>query len=408
MAPAFAVPRMLARNSLTLQDFDFFEIHEAFAGTVLSHAGRLGGRRNSAGTGWAWTPAGHHRPLQAERQRLLAGRRPPVCRHRRTHRGHAGEDAARKGFGPRPDLRVRRRRAGRRGDPGGALSMADKYLELVNSGFTKKLAEALGLPRPAILRRYAPGAPLVPGPVLVLGNSPGAQELADTLLGWGLDVRRHAVRGVHSSAGSSCCSMTLAAPEELSAPCWPPGLHCASWPPAAAWSRFAGRRHWKPMRRRRPPCARASTVLRSLGRRTARRGDRQRHRARRTASRPPLRPPWRRCASCFRAAAPTSTGSSSPWIPTPGPCRRTSTGRWPARSRWSPAPRAASAQPSPRTLHRDGATVVVVDVPAAGDALAKVANQVSRHRPAAGHHPGRCRPGDHRARPGTARADWTS
>ncbi|HEY8294072.1 MAG TPA: acetyl-CoA C-acetyltransferase, partial [Micrococcaceae bacterium] len=36
MAPAFAVPRLLARNSLTLDDFDFFEIHEAFAGTVLS------------------------------------------------------------------------------------------------------------------------------------------------------------------------------------------------------------------------------------------------------------------------------------------------------------------------------------------------------------------------------------
>lgn len=36
MAPAFAVPRLLARNNLTLDDFDFFEIHEAFAGTVLS------------------------------------------------------------------------------------------------------------------------------------------------------------------------------------------------------------------------------------------------------------------------------------------------------------------------------------------------------------------------------------
>jgi acetyl-CoA C-acetyltransferase len=36
MAPAFAVPRLLARNNLTLEDIDFFEIHEAFAGTVLS------------------------------------------------------------------------------------------------------------------------------------------------------------------------------------------------------------------------------------------------------------------------------------------------------------------------------------------------------------------------------------
>ena len=36
MAPAFAVPRLLARNGLTLADFDVVEIHEAFAATVLA------------------------------------------------------------------------------------------------------------------------------------------------------------------------------------------------------------------------------------------------------------------------------------------------------------------------------------------------------------------------------------
>jgi acetyl-CoA C-acetyltransferase len=35
-APAYAVPRMLARRGLTLQDFDFYEIHEAFAAQVLA------------------------------------------------------------------------------------------------------------------------------------------------------------------------------------------------------------------------------------------------------------------------------------------------------------------------------------------------------------------------------------
>jgi acetyl-CoA C-acetyltransferase len=35
-APVFAVPRLLERNGLTLQDFDFYEIHEAFASTVLA------------------------------------------------------------------------------------------------------------------------------------------------------------------------------------------------------------------------------------------------------------------------------------------------------------------------------------------------------------------------------------
>jgi len=36
MAPAYAVPRLLARHGLTLQDFDYYEIHEAFASQVLA------------------------------------------------------------------------------------------------------------------------------------------------------------------------------------------------------------------------------------------------------------------------------------------------------------------------------------------------------------------------------------
>ncbi|HLV77585.1 MAG TPA: acetyl-CoA C-acetyltransferase [Marinobacter sp.] len=36
MAPAYAVPRLLEKAGLTLQDFDFYEIHEAFAAQVLS------------------------------------------------------------------------------------------------------------------------------------------------------------------------------------------------------------------------------------------------------------------------------------------------------------------------------------------------------------------------------------
>ena len=36
MAPAYAVARMLQREGLSLQDFDFYEIHEGFASQVLS------------------------------------------------------------------------------------------------------------------------------------------------------------------------------------------------------------------------------------------------------------------------------------------------------------------------------------------------------------------------------------
>ena len=36
MAPVYAVPKLLEKAGLTLQDFDFYEIHEAFASQVLA------------------------------------------------------------------------------------------------------------------------------------------------------------------------------------------------------------------------------------------------------------------------------------------------------------------------------------------------------------------------------------
>ncbi|WP_423181413.1 3-oxoacyl-ACP reductase [Arthrobacter sp. NyZ413] len=75
--------------------------------------------------------------------------------------------------------------------------MSDKYTQFVSHGIGKDLAKRLGLPQPARLRRYAPGSPLVPGPVLVLGtgslDAHGADELASELAAWGLDVRRNAL-----------------------------------------------------------------------------------------------------------------------------------------------------------------------------------------------------------------------
>ena len=53
MAPTVAVPEMLARNGLTLQDFDLYEIHEAFAAQVLCTL-RAWESENTAGTASAW------------------------------------------------------------------------------------------------------------------------------------------------------------------------------------------------------------------------------------------------------------------------------------------------------------------------------------------------------------------
>ena len=68
--------------------------------------------------------------------------------------------------------------------------MGDRYLELVNSPVGSALASRVGLPRPAVLRRYQPGAPLLPGPLL-LGSAtgtvrPGLTELLGRI---GAEVR---------------------------------------------------------------------------------------------------------------------------------------------------------------------------------------------------------------------------
>jgi acetyl-CoA C-acetyltransferase len=52
MAPAFAIPRLLARNGLHLADIDIWEIHEAFAAQLLFHMKALEDRHfvtNKAG-----------------------------------------------------------------------------------------------------------------------------------------------------------------------------------------------------------------------------------------------------------------------------------------------------------------------------------------------------------------------
>ncbi len=69
--------------------------------------------------------------------------------------------------------------------------MTDTYTLFVNKGLGKTVAKKLGLPRPALLRRYKSGAPLTVGPVLLVADAastPDARALGEVMRGWGLDV----------------------------------------------------------------------------------------------------------------------------------------------------------------------------------------------------------------------------
>lgn len=79
--------------------------------------------------------------------------------------------------------------------------MSDKYLNLVNSPIGAKLASTVGLPRPAVLRRYRSGDPIVPGPVL-LGSTAGRvpAALRKIVAKTGADTQTEAAEGTRWGA----------------------------------------------------------------------------------------------------------------------------------------------------------------------------------------------------------------
>ncbi len=117
MAPAYAVPRMLARNGLTLQDFDLYEIHEAFAAQVLC---TLEAWEDPVFCKRAARPrraARLDRPREAQRQRRSLAAGHPFAATGGRIVASLAKLLARARRGPRPDLDLRRRRPGRRRDP---------------------------------------------------------------------------------------------------------------------------------------------------------------------------------------------------------------------------------------------------------------------------------------------------
>lgn len=70
------------------------------------------------------------------------------------------------------------------------MSQTDGYTRFVNRPLGKQIAKAAGLPQPVPLRRHTLGDPLVTGPILILGESAAAETVAKQLWREEYDVRR--------------------------------------------------------------------------------------------------------------------------------------------------------------------------------------------------------------------------
>ena len=102
MAPTYAVPRLLARNGLSLQDFDFYEIHEAFASVVLATLAAWDSEeycKERLGLDKALGSIDRSK-LNVNGSSLAAGH--PVRGDRRAHRRPAGQATGREEEGDRP------------------------------------------------------------------------------------------------------------------------------------------------------------------------------------------------------------------------------------------------------------------------------------------------------------------
>jgi 3-oxoacyl-[acyl-carrier protein] reductase len=251
----------------------------------------------------------------------------------------------------------------------------DAYTRFVSAGFGRDLAKRLGLPQPAVLRRYIPHQPLLTGPVMVLGSSQQADAVASALLEWDLDVRRHATPKERLGAIVLVLD-DLSHPSDLAGPVLAAG---ASLRDLAANGRVVTlARNADEASDPASAAARAGVegMLRSLAKelRAGATGNGIILHGVVDPSSPSALGALRFLLSARSAFVDGQFLSVSlPEAALPEDWERPLAGKVAVVTG---AARGIGASIA-RTLHRDGARVIVVDVPAAGEQLARVANELS-------------------------------
>lgn len=252
--------------------------------------------------------------------------------------------------------------------------MTDKYTQFVSRGLGRDIAKKLGLPQPVELRRYRPGQPLIEGPILVQGAGAGADELAAALLAWDLDVRRHAVP--REKLGAIILVLyEVARPEDLERPVLTAAASLrdlASGGRVVTISRSAAEAT--------DPAAAAARqgvdgLLRSLAKEL---------RAGATGNGIVLTDGARTTSPGTLGALRFFLSGRSAFVDGQFLTVTSDAGELPADPEKPLTGKVAAVTGAARgigaaiarTLHRDGATVIVIDIPAAGDHLAVVANEV--------------------------------
>ena len=262
----------------------------------------------------------------------------------------------------------------------------DWYSDFVNSGFGKSIAGTVGLPPVPQLRRYEPGQPLLSGPAL-LGTATAdgrvAKVVRSLLTDLGIEVHDDPNAAVGGGSSSSKVAAGIVDATGLSGPA-----------DLAEVQAFL-----TPVMRRIGPSGRILVI-----------GD-----VPAEATSPAVRAARRALEGLVRSAGKEARygatvnlvhvadgvendlestlrfflSSRSAFVhgqrldvgTVPGllglePGWSTGTSRSPGGPRWSPGPRAGIGATVASTLRRDGATVICVDVPSAGDALARTANDI--------------------------------